>query len=35
IVWNTFVKLQETKDKRLAETIEALNKGRKWAQRKG
>ncbi len=35
IVWNTFVKLQETKDKRLAETLEALGKGRKWAQRRG
>jgi len=35
IVWNTFSKLQETKDKRLEETIAALSLGRKWAQRRG
>lgn len=35
IVWNTIAKQQETKDKRLAETIAALSSGRKWAQRKG
>ena len=35
IVWNTSAKLQETRDKRLAETIAALRLGRKWAQRRG
>ena len=34
IVWNTFAKLQETKDKRLGETIAALSHGLKWAQRR-
>ena len=35
IVWNTFAKLQETKDKRLTETLHALSHGRKWADRRG
>lgn len=34
IVWLTFAKLPETRARRLAETLKALEKGRKWAQRK-
>jgi hypothetical protein len=34
IVWLTFAKLPETRARRLAETLKALSKGRKWAQRK-
>lgn len=35
IVWLTHVKLRETRDRRLKETLAALVAGRKWAQRKG
>jgi hypothetical protein len=34
IVWLTFAKLPETRARRLTETLAALAKGRKWAQRK-
>jgi uncharacterized protein YdeI (YjbR/CyaY-like superfamily) len=34
IVWLTFAKLPETRARRLKETLMALAKGRKWAQRK-
>lgn len=34
IAWNTFVKTPEAIERRLAETINALTAGRKWAQRK-
>lgn len=34
IVWLTFVKLPETRARRLKETLAALAGGRKWAQRK-
>jgi uncharacterized protein YdeI (YjbR/CyaY-like superfamily) len=34
IVWLTFAKRPETRARRLAETLKALAKGRKWAQRK-
>ncbi len=34
IVWNTFAKLPETQQKRLEETIQALKRGKKWAQRR-
>lgn len=34
IVWLTFVKLPETRERRLKETLAALTAGRKWAQRK-
>jgi hypothetical protein len=34
IVWLTFAKLPETRARRLAETLKALAKGRKWAERK-
>lgn len=35
LVWLTTAKREETRDRRLAETIAALATGRKWAQRKG
>jgi hypothetical protein len=35
IVWLTIAKQPETKARRLAETLAALTRGRKWAQRKG
>ena len=34
IVWLTFAKLPGTRARRLADTLKALAKGRKWAQRK-
>lgn len=34
-VWVSTAKQQETIDRRVAETIDALTHGRKWAQRKG
>jgi hypothetical protein len=34
IVWLTFAKLAETRERRLKETLAALAKNRKWAQRK-
>ena len=34
IVWLTFAKRTETREQRLKETLAALSKGRKWAQRK-
>jgi hypothetical protein len=34
IVWLTLVKLPETRARRLKQTLAALAKGRKWAQRK-
>lgn len=35
LVWLTTAKREETREKRLAETLAALAAGRKWAQRKG
>lgn len=35
LVWLTTAKREETRARRLAETLEALAAGRKWAQRKG
>lgn len=34
LVWLTTAKLQETRQRRLKETLAALDRGRKWAQRK-
>ena len=34
LVWLTMAKLPETRDRRLAETLAALEAGRKWAHRK-
>lgn len=33
IVWLTFAKLPETRERRLKQTLAALSKGRKWIQR--
>ena len=34
IGWNTFLKTEATREKRLAETLAALAAGKKWAQRR-
>lgn len=35
VVWLTLAKQPETRERRLKQTLAALSKGRKWAQRKG